>query len=205
MVGAQFGGVLIRTRLERNRMDEDRFICHGKESGFHCSERLLRGLTRARHGLCFETSLLEVGWGGFWGEWTHLISPQLSQPLLIFSDADKWVEWTVLHIGNWGWEKLSPKFSLRVRIQTQVPMTLEPELWFWLCVGVRTAKWWSSIRSKYVSDEVRMQWQEFIIKFPPTRWSLSHPPVTVQVAEVPSLIHGRKVVHFFFFFSFFLL
>lgn len=44
MVGAQFGGVLIRTRLARNGMDEDRFIYHGKESGFYCSERLLRGL-----------------------------------------------------------------------------------------------------------------------------------------------------------------
>lgn len=68
MVGAQFGGVLIRTCLERNRMDEDRFIYHDKESGFYCSERLLRGLTGARHGLYFGKSLLEVGWGRFWGE-----------------------------------------------------------------------------------------------------------------------------------------
>lgn len=90
MVGAQCGGVLIRTRLARNRMDEDRFIYHGKESGFYCNERLLRDLMGARHGLYFRKSLLEAGWGGFWGE----DIPDFPSPFsafLIFSDADQWV------------------------------------------------------------------------------------------------------------------
>lgn len=44
----------------------------------------------ARHGLYFRKSLLEAGWGGFWGE----DIPDFPSPFsafLIFSDADQWV------------------------------------------------------------------------------------------------------------------
>lgn len=131
----------------------------------------------------FGKSFLEAGWGAVWEREGAWFSACLSQPLLIFSDSDKWVEWMLSHMGteaqdNWLLSSHRLESGCKLRFLCLWSLSSDFSSVCWVCSqGCENCESVAKCHGQvcgWLSQG--MQGQDLIIKLPPTHWSFPLPP-----------------------------